>query len=236
MFARSRQFQAPGRLFPAIGTGHDIQPEFQVFDIPGHRSGNRQVGHCQGSRRTRNLPVGRHNAVARLVAGDTRHMRRQANRTADIAAEFQRREATGQSGARTTGRAARRARGVVRIIGRAENLIIALQVAGVDRQIGLAVDNGPGFAQAGHRPGVFLRDEIREFRRARCRPHPLGLIRILDRHGHAVQRPSGCSSGQLCIRGIGLCARPVRINRHHAVNGCIKRFDPGKKIVNGFTA
>ena len=62
------------------------EAELQIFDAARHRTRDGKVGQGQGSRRSGNLAMRRHDAVTRLMADDPRHMGRQANRSADVAA------------------------------------------------------------------------------------------------------------------------------------------------------
>src|SRR4051812_36847402 len=128
----------------------------------------------------------RHDAVTRLMTDDTRHMRRQTNRATDITTEFQWSKTTRERRGRTAGRTSWGAREIIRVIGGPENFIVALQVAGIDRQVSLAKNDCAGGTQTRDRPGILWRDEVRQLRRARRRPHSRRLEGILHGHRYAM--------------------------------------------------
>src|SRR5579863_7451605 len=121
----------------------------------------------------------------------------------------------------------------MRIVGGAKDLVIGLQIAGVDRQIGLPEDNRPGFAQARHRPGVFLGDKLRKLRSTGSRSHTRGLERILDRDRHSVQRTTGFATCERGIGGVRLPSSPLGVDRDYAVDWRVERRDTHKEIFNG---
>jgi hypothetical protein len=87
-------------MVPAIRTSDDAKSELEIFYRARHWSGDGEIGKSQRTRGTWDLPVCRHDPVTRLMAGNTRHMRRQTNRTANIAAELQRGESARQGRSR----------------------------------------------------------------------------------------------------------------------------------------
>lgn len=126
-------------------------------------------------------------------------------------------------------------RHIVRIVRCAEDFVVALQVAGIDRQVRLAEDNGTCFAQAGNWPGFFW-DELSQLRGTRGRLHAGGLEGIFNRHGHAMQRPTHLATRQGGVGRVGFSPRPFGIDCHYAVDGLIKRRDPRQEIIDGFSA
>ena len=91
----------------------------------------------------------------------------QPDRAADVGADLERREPRRQRRGRAARRAAGRALDVPRVVGGAEHLVVALHVAGVDRQVRLAPDRRRRRARTRrHRRGVLGR---RRGRPARAR-------------------------------------------------------------------
>ncbi len=122
------------------------------------------------------------------------------------------------------------------IVGGSEDLVVALQVAGINRQIGLAEDNGASLAQPRDRPRIFFWNEIFQLRRARRSAHPGGLKGIFDRHRDAVQRTAHLATRERGISGVGLGAGAIAVDRHDAVDRLIKRCDARQKIVERLAA
>ena len=208
--SRRRQLQPPRRVVPAVGAAHQVERQLQVGDGAGHRPGDGDVGLGQRARRAGDLAVRRHDAVARLVAVDAGHVGRQADRAADVGADLQRGEPCRQRRRRAARRAARRALEVPRVVGRAEHLVVALEVAGVDRQVGLAPDHRTGARAARRRarrpPSGTCVGQLRRTRRG---AHPGRGEAVLDGHRHAVQRP-----GRLAVASSpGRPRRPRRTPR-----------------------
>ena len=231
-----RQLQPPGRPLPAIRARQNFKAEDEIVDVARHRSRNRQIGKRKCSRRARNLSVCRHDSITRLVADYSRHMRWQPNRAANVAAEFQRSKPARQRRGRASGGAAGRARRIIGIIRRAEDFVVALQVAGINRQIRFSEDNRSGSTQARDRPRVFLGDESGQFRRARGGAHPGGLEGILDGHRNAVQRPADLAARQGGVGRVGFGAGPFGVNRDDAIDRLIEGLDPREEVIEGFPA
>src|ERR1700722_6881264 len=100
--------------------------------------------------------------MGRLVRADPAEMRRNAQRAADVRAERQRTETSGERGRRSAGGAPGRPGLVPRIVGRAVNVVVALPVAKDQGHIGLAKNDSAGGLKARHGERVFLSDEILE--------------------------------------------------------------------------
>ena len=220
-----RQCQPVAGSVPFVRAGEDVEAEFQVLDVPRHRSGNGDVRLGQGAWRSGNLAERRHDAIARLVAEDAAGGSRTPDRTADVAAELERREAGGESGRGTSGRAARRPFQVPWVVRLAEHVVVALRVACVDRQVRLAEDDGAGRAQPGDRHGVDLRNVAAQFGCAGGRAHPDGLKGVLDRHRDAVERAQVPAVGQCPVRGVRLPAGPLDVERDNGVERRVQTID-----------
>lgn len=96
----------------------------------------------------------------RLEPKDTAKMRRDADGTAHIAADFQRREAGGNCRCAAACAAAWRAAGIPRIVGAVKDRAVRLRSRSHCRQIGLAENNGPGLAQSCNDRSILLRNVI----------------------------------------------------------------------------
>src|SRR5665213_4488768 len=94
-------------------------------------------------------------AVSRLVAEHATEMRGHADRAADIGTDLERAIAGGDRRGGAARRAARRHRGVPRIVGLAVDVVVALPVGERDRNVGLAHDDRAGGFASLYRAGVF---------------------------------------------------------------------------------
>src|SRR5208283_5262760 len=124
----------------------------------------------------------------------------------------------------------------MRIVGGAEDLVVALQVAGVDGQIGFAEDDRARFAQQRDRPCIFGGDEVLQLRRARGSTHAGGLERILDGHWDAVERAANLAAREGSIGGVSLLAGALAIDGDDAVDGLVERLDAGEEIIECLAA
>ena len=84
------------------------------------------------------VPLVRHDAPGRLVAVDAAEMRGIADRAADIRSALERREAGRERGRRATRGTARRVPVLPGIVGRAVDLVVALEVGEGERDVRLA--------------------------------------------------------------------------------------------------
>src|SRR5580704_5842305 len=100
--------------------------------------------------------------VGRLVRADPTEMRRNAQRAADVGAQRQRAETSGERRRRSARGAARRPSLVPRVASCAVNVIVALPVAEAEWHVGLAKNDSAGALKACHGERVFLSDEILE--------------------------------------------------------------------------
>ena len=178
----------------------------------------------------------RYDAITRLVADHARHVRGQPDRSADIAAQFERSKAACERRGRATRRTAGSARDIVRIVGGAEDLVIALQVTRIDGKIGLAENDGARLAQARDRPCILGRNETGKLGRARGSAHSLRLERVLDGHRNAVERAADFTASEGCVRDIGFGAGARGVDSNDAIDGLIQRRDARQEIIQGFAA
>ncbi len=125
------------------------QGQVEIFSGAGDRPGDHQVDIAQRAPlgRRRDRTPGRDQPPARLQAEDAAGMGRPADRAAKIGAELEGAHAGGDRNRRTARRAAGRARLVPRIVGHAMGRIVALEIAGEDRDVGLADDHRAGSPQ-----------------------------------------------------------------------------------------
>ena len=236
LVARRRQRELPPHRLPIVGAGEDVERDLEILDAARHRSGHRDVGLRQRAGRTGDLPLRRHQAVRRLVADHAAAVRRIADRAADVGAELERREA-GRERARRAARrspgAARRVPGIVRL---AEHRVVALHVAGVDRQVGLAEDDGARGAQPRHRHGVLSRHELSELGRPRRRAQSRGLVGVLDRHRQTVKRPAQLAARDLFVGRRGVAARALEVERDHQIERAVVPLDARRQRVERLAA
>ena len=142
--------------------------------------------------------------------------RRDANRSAGVAAHARRGEIGGH---RRAGPAARSAGHARRIVG-----VARLPAERADRrdargelvQVRLADDDRAGVAQLRHHERVAAGREAGERDRSAGRRHVRGRVVVLDDNRDAVQRPARAARGALAVERVGLVER-VRVERDHRV-------------------
>jgi hypothetical protein len=179
--------------------------------------------------------VGGHDAVARLVAVDAAHVGGQTDRTADVGTELERGQPGGEGGRRPARRTTGRAVEVPRVAGRAEHLVVALHVAGVDRQVRLAPDDRAGPAQPGHRGRVLGRDVVGQLGCAGRGAHPGRAEAVLDGHRHAVQRAELVAPGDGGVGRGGCRLGGVEVAGDDAVERAVEAIGPGDGVVQRLT-
>ena len=200
---------------PVVASQHGIQKRdvgHAVGDGPGRVAGMR-------NRRDARTVIAAHR---RPKAHGAIERGRQANGGARVGAERGRHQARAHRRAAARGRAPGDAFGVIGVARtRAPRAGIGRVVAGhAERQfmhVGLADDDGAGFAQAPHDRGVLGRDEVTQGRGAGGVGQPRDVDVVLDRHGHAFQRPGGVSAGARGIGGPRLRQRAVRVHRDEGI-------------------
>jgi len=174
--------------------------------------------------------VRRDDAVGRLVPVHAAHVRREADRAPDVGPDLERGEPAGERRGGTARRPAGGAGLVPGVRRRAEDLVVALHVAGVDRQVRLAEDHRTVAAQRGDRPCVLLGHVPGQFRCARRGAHPGGGEAVLDRHRHTVQRPVHVAGGEGRVGGVGLPTGAVGVEGDDAVDRSVEPADPVEEV------
>ena len=159
---------------------------------------------------------------------DAAEMRRRPQRAADVRAELQRHEASGERRRRTARRAARGAAEIPRIVGGAVDLVVALPIAEIDRHIGLAEDDRAGRLQPLHRERIGVRPPILEFRMPPGGRQAGDVELLLDGHRQPEQR-APLAARKRGVGGIGGSARPVEIAHDDRVDLWIERLDAGDR-------
>ena len=158
----------------SFATREHAERELEVLDRARDRTVHVQVGLGERAGGEGDVPALRDDPVARLVPEHAAPVRGHADRAADVGAELERGEAGRDRGGRTARGAAGRALGVPRIARGAEDLVVALPVAGHVRRVGLAEHDRAGSAQPRDRDGVARRHVLR---RARVRRRWCGCPR-----------------------------------------------------------
>ncbi len=207
------------RMVPRVRPGHDPQHQRGVRHGAGHRPVVRGVVGV-GER-----PVG-HPAVSRLQAKHAAEMRRQPDRARAVAALVQRAE----SGRRRGTRPGRGSPGAVAVAPRVmrdagERAVTDRRPAELGRR-GLAEHDRPRLRQPRNQRRVLGRNEALAQMRAVFGRNTLGLSRILDRDGNAVQRADRFARGQPPIRRIGRAQRLFAGQRGKGIDPGLQRFDP----------
>ena len=215
--------------------GEHPERKFEVVDVARQRADDGQIGRGERARRRRQVARLRHDAPGRLVPADAAPVRREADRAADVAAELERRHAGRDGGRGAARRAAGGARGVPRVVARAEDRVVGLPVPRQGRGVGLAEDHRARAAQPPHRLRVVLGHVVPGGQPAR-RSHARGLVGVLDRHRHAVQRADVVAAGQRRVGGVRGSARAVGVERDDGVQRAVERFDAGQVVLQQLAA
>ena len=66
--------------------------------------------------------------------------------------------------------------------------------------------------------------------------HARGLVGVLDRHRHAVQRADVVAAGQRRVGGVGGARAPVGVERDDGVERAVERFDAGQVMIQQLAA
>src|SRR5690606_29651784 len=134
--------------------GKDANQQRDVRGAAGDRAGHAEFGLAEHAGRGWNVSAERNEAVGRLVPEYAAEVGRDADRSADVAAELERGEA-GRDGARgSAGGAAYGAVGIPGVATDPVDGVEGLPVAGAGGEVGLAEDVGAGLAQQGHGIGI----------------------------------------------------------------------------------
>jgi hypothetical protein len=102
----------------------------------------------------------------------------------------------GQRGRRAATGPAGRALDVPRIVGVTEDRIAGLIVGQHHGDVGLADEDGAGFTEPRSNGAVLLSHIIRQLRKSDGGAHAGGRVHILEREGHAMERPPGLAARQ----------------------------------------
>ena len=152
-------------------------------------------------------------------------MRGDADRPADIAAHLDRDIAGGEAGGRPARTAARRARGVERVVRPAVDRVDRLPVAEPLGQVGLAEDDRARRLQPAHHLGIARRNVAGVLREAPVRRQPLDVEGFLHRHRHAKQRHR-VGGHRARVDRVGGGARAVEVADDDGVDRAVARLDP----------
>ena len=171
-----------------------------------------------------------HDAIARLVAPDAAIMRRDPDRPADVAAQFQRAQPRCQRRGGPAGRPAHGAFGVPRVAGDAVNGVVALVVGRREGHVGLAPDHGTGPAQLRHGIGIAGAAIACKIGDAGGAAETRDLVGVLDRHRQPGQRARALAP----VKGGRLGPGLVGLNLDHGVERAAKAGLPRKAVLQQF--
>jgi hypothetical protein len=221
---RFRQRELPARILAEHRPGQHVEQQFEIFGAARKRPlnahqgrGVRQVGQREHAR-ARNRRFGRPMSIHAAIRA------RHPDRTADVAADFERRQTRRQRRAAAPGAAARCARQIPRIVRAAINGAVRLPVGERHRNVGFAEQ---ARTRRKHRarerpvargPIVFERGDARRLRQ------PGGLRGFFQRHRQAEQR-SALAARECGIRQSRGVARPVRGTDRNRVQRAVAFVD-----------
>src|SRR6516225_5162248 len=142
-------------------------------------------------------------------------------RSSDIRSQRKRTE----SGRKRRGRSARGAAGraaeIVGIVGGPINLVVALELAKPDRDVGLADDDGTGLLQPRDDKRIFGRHKILELRKAPGSRESCDIEWLLQRHRDAEQG-SMIAARQRGIRRLRRRSRAIEVADDHRIDALVQ--------------
>ena len=163
-------------------------------------------------------------------------MRRIADRATDIAAGLERRHAGRERRRRAAGRAAGRALQVPRIVGRAVDLVVALEVLQVRGHVRLAEDHRAGVEQTVDHDGVRRSDIVPELGQAPGRGPAGDVVGVLDRHRQAVQRTPILAAPKRLVGRARARPRPLDVEMDDGVEGAVEPLDARQIVLQQLQA
>ena len=199
----------------------------EIFEAAREWAAAVDVGFDQASRRPGNVAAAGHHAPGGLQPEDPVVVRGVADRAANVAAQLQRREPGGDRGSRAARGPARGAGEVPRVAGESVDVVERLEVAGVQRGVGLAEDDCPRRLQPADRQRIGRGHIFPELGSAGGGDQALGLPHVLDRHRQPVQRPGGLAAGCRRVGSVRSGPGPVGIQRHDGVEAGVALLDTG---------
>ncbi len=169
----------------------------------------------------------RHSAERRLVAVDTRPRGRDADRAAAVGALGERHQPVRHGRRAAARRAAGVVRGVERIPGRTEEVVVGDAAEPHHRAVRLADQDRAGLLDALGEHAVGVDHEILERAHAseRARPAGLEVEQVLHRRRHAVQRAQLLAGHDRALGLLGALARIVVALEHEGVEARVALLD-----------
>lgn len=204
----------------ALRAGEDLERDGEIFRAPRHRARHGHVRRREDRRQR--VPAHRDDAPRRLVPVDPAVVGRVADRPAEIGADLQRGEPGRERGRGSARRAARAARPVPRVVRRAEEIVVGLEVAQHERHVCLPEDDRARRTQPRDDVRVDRRDVAGERGHAPRRREARDVERLLDRHGYAVQRSSSAPLGVRALRG---GERTIEVAHDDRAEGAVEALD-----------
>ena len=128
-----------------------------------------------------------------------------ANRSADVRTGFNAGQPGCERGGGAAGRASWNVFVVVGVVGCAVDVVVALKVGEHQRHVGFAENDDAGRLQFLDRLGVVVGDIVFPGDVAPGGGRAFDVVRLLDRHGYAVQRAQIVAVRDRRIGGFGLC-------------------------------
>ena len=174
-------------------------------------------------------------AVARLQPEHAAERGGNPDRAADVGAALERDHARGDRGRCAARRAARAARGVVRVDGAAVDRVRALPVSERRRNVGLAENDGAGSLQTGDDDRIFPGPEFTQMRQSPSRRQAGDVERLLDRHRYAEQRQAH-ALGELLVAIGRLLASAPEVANDDGIDRAVEPLDAADRRVTGFAS
>ena len=172
-----------------------------------------------------NDPAAAHQAVARHETGGAGERGRTTNRTAGIGAERPETEPGRHCHPRSGRRPAGEMLDVPGVAGRRPRHVEARAAMGVFMRRELAGDDGARGLEAAHRLRVPLGDPANARLRSPGGQHAFGVVDVLERDGHPVQRPPAATGRDLGVRRSRRLEGALGHERHVGVEAGVVGLD-----------
>ncbi len=210
-----------------VRPGHDVEQQPEVAGRARHRADNRQVpvDRQRGHGRRDHAPA-RRQPERRLVRVDPAEVGGGAQRTGDVGPDGQRPEPARQRRRRPSGGATGCTSLVPGVVGGPVHLVEALHVLQPQRHVGLAQHHRTRRPEPRHLHRVLGGYVVTVLGHPPGRGQPGDVVRLLDRHGDAQQRPLP-APGARPVGGAGGLAGAVEVRHAYRVDRPVVPLDTG---------
>ena len=227
-----REAQAPCLGLVTGRSRQHIQERHQVGGAAGDRAEDVDVrlGHRAQVALLRDDPE------AGLMPEDAAVSGRVADRAADVRAQFEGGQAGRDRRRRASRGTARCTRQVPRVAGRAEQVVVGLDVTGPPGRVRLAVHDRARLFETPDGGRVCRWHVVRQFRGPAGGTDARGGDGILDRHGQPVQRTAGRRVRRRLVSVVSGVESPLGVDGDDRVERGVDRLDPAQVLAEQLPA